>query len=147
MSEFSLILRKYDSVSGLTESLNRSVLALKKRHISREPGVARKYPEILVNDDEVNAARQEIIRALFSLDEFINKKNSENILYELMGNDLFRQQILADDHYKELVRQVAEKLKADTELDTDEFGVLDKFISILDNESTILFRKLRNHRS
>lgn len=146
MSEFSLIYKKYDTVSGLTESLNKSVLTLKKRQAYNEPGVSERYPNLSVSKDELDYAKREIVKALFSLNQFIEERSTGNVLYELLDNELFRKQILADDHFKETLRQVIEKIKQDTTLSEEDFNMLDKFISILDNESTILFRKLRNQR-
>src|SRR5690349_17437226 len=116
MSDFSLIFKRYDSVSGLTEALNRSVLTLKKRQAYNQPGISERYPGLSVSDEEIEIAKREIVKALLSLNQFIDERSSENILYELLDNELFLKQILTDDQYRETLRQVIEKIKADTSL-------------------------------
>jgi hypothetical protein len=147
MSDFGLIYKRYDSVSALTELLNNSVLALKKKQAFNDPAIAARYPKLAVSDEDVFSARHSIHKTLEDLMVFIDGKRPETAILELKNNALFQSQVLNDDTFQHTIKDIQSKLDGEQELDQPELSALDKFISILDNESTILFRKLRNQRS
>jgi hypothetical protein len=122
MSDFTLLYKKYSSVSSLTNELNGSVIVLKRRNM---------------------AANKKI---LATLEAFYAKQESSSSLYQLSENQLFRKYILENVEYREQVKQAAAKLRNHQYLSNKDLGDIDRFISILDNEASVLYRKLRSSR-
>lgn len=146
MSDFSLLYKKYNSVSNLTNGLNNSVITLKRRNLASRPEIVEANPKLNVSDDDVQKAQKEITVILSALEDFYNKQDTNNELYELMDNQLFRNQILNNAEFKTQIMQALEKIKGNTDLSRKDLANIDKFISVLDNEAAVLFRKLRTNR-
>jgi len=146
MSDFSLLYKKYNSVSNLTNDLNNSVITLKRRDVSAIKEYKEKHPNLSVTADEVTNANHLLIEILSVLEMFYNNQDTKSELYELMDNSLFQNQILKNVVFKEEIIKVLQKLKAEKELSSKDLSKIDKFISILDNEAAVLFRKLRTSR-
>lgn len=146
MSDFSLLYKKYNSVSNLTNDLNKSVITLKRRDKFSIREFRVKYPELSVTNDEVTKANRLLIEILSLLERFYNEQEINSQLYELMDNSLFQSQILKNVVFKDNISRVLGKLRSDEDLSAKELTNIDKFISILDNEAAVLFRKLRTSR-
>lgn len=146
MSDFSLLYKKYNSVSNLTNDLNKSVITLKRRDKFSIREFRVKYPELSVTNDEVTKANKLLIEILSLLERFYNEQEINSQLYELMDNSLFQSQILKNVVFKDNISRVLGKLRSDEDLSAKELTNIDKFISILDNEAAVLFRKLRTSR-
>lgn len=146
MSDFSLLYKKYNSVSNLTNDLNNSVITLKRRDISAIKEYREKHPKLSVTADEIIKANHLLVEILSVLEMFYNNQDTKSELYELMDNSLFQNQILKNVVFKDEIIKVLQKLKAEKDLTTKDLSNIDKFISILDNEAAGLFRKLRTSR-
>ena len=146
MSDFSLLYKKYNSVSNLTNDLNNSVITLKRRVLFSRPGIKEETPNLKVTDDEIIKAKKDITLILSALEDFYNSQNTNSELYELMDNQLFKSQVLNNVEFKTQILEALNKIKNDKELSKADLLNIDKFISILDNEAAVLFRKLRNSR-
>ncbi|MBL7840569.1 MAG: hypothetical protein JNJ75_10545 [Cyclobacteriaceae bacterium] len=146
MSDFSLLYKKYNSVSNLTSDLNNSVITLKRKTISKNKEYTEKHPRIAVTDEQVAKANQLLVDILSLLEKFYSNQDTRNELYELMDNTLFQNQILKSVVFKDHIIKVLEKLKEKEDLTAGDLSSVDKFISVLDNEASMLFRKLRTSR-
>lgn len=146
MSDFSLLYKKYNSVSNLTTGLNNSVITLKRRNLASRQEIIEANPKLNVTDDDVQKAQKEITVILSALQNFYNNRDTNNELYELMDNPLFRNQILNNAEFKTQIMQALEKIQGNAELSRRDLANIDKFISVLDNEAAVLFRKLRTNR-
>lgn len=146
MSDFSLLYKKYSSVSNLTNDLNNSVITLKRKALFAMPGVKEQSPNLKVSEDDVSKAKDEIAVILSALEDFYNNQNTHSDLYELMDNQLFKSQVLNNVEFKNQILEALNKIKSDKELSKGDLLNIDKFISILDNEAAVLFRKLRTSR-
>lgn len=146
MSDFSLLYKKYNSVSNLTNDLNNSVITLKRRDISSIKVFSEKHPKLSVTSDEITKANHLLVEILSVLEMFYNSQDTKSELYELMDNSLFQNQILKNVVFKNEIINVLQKLKAEKNLSPKDLSNIDKFISILDNEAAVLFRKLRTSR-
>jgi mevalonate kinase len=146
MSDFSLLYKKYNSVSNLTNDLNNSVIVLKRRKMSADPKIAETHPRLHVQDEEVTKATQDITGILKELDAFYEKQDTSNFLYEMADNQLFQKHIMGNVEYRERIREALVKLKASQELTVKELSGIDKFVSVLDNQASKLYRKLRSTR-
>jgi hypothetical protein len=147
MSDFSLLYKKYNSVSNLTNDLNNSVITLKRKNLASIPANREKLPNLSVDEKEVIKANNQIVEVLSLLEEFYNKQETSNELYELMDNSFFQNQILRNVVFREDILRVLKKAKENTNLSAKDLATIDKFISILDNEASVLFKKLRTSRA
>lgn len=146
MSDFSLLYKKYSSVSNLTNDLNNSVITLKRRALFSKPEIKEQTPNLKVTDEEVTKAKGDIALILSVLEDFYNNQNTNSDLYELMDNQLFKSQVLNNVEFKNQILEALNKIKTNKELSKGDLLNIDKFISILDNEAAVLFRKLRTSR-
>ncbi len=146
MSDFSLLYKKYSSVSNLTNDLNNSVITLKRKGIFSIQEYKEKHPKLAVTPDEVIKANQLLVEILSVLENFYNNQDTKSELYELMDNSMFQNQILKNIVFKDEIIKILEKLKEEKTLSPKDLSHIDKFISILDNEAAVLFRKLRTSR-
>ena len=146
MSDFSLLYKKYNAVSNLSENLNNSVITLKRLLLSSDLAIRKSSPNLQVSSEEVDKAKNSINEILTVLVNFLKHPDTRNELYELMDNPGFKNQILNNPEFKSQVASVLNKIKSDTELNKNDMESIDKFISVLDNEAGVLFRKLRTNR-
>ncbi|HNP94372.1 MAG TPA: hypothetical protein PKJ63_02045 [Cyclobacteriaceae bacterium] len=146
MSDFSLLYKKYNSVSNLTNDLNNSVITLKRRKVSNIKEYRDKHPKLEVTEDELIKANTLLLAILSLLENFYKEQDTKNELYELMDNALFQNQILKNVVFKSEIANTLAKLKSNKDLSEKDLANIDKFISILDNEAAVLFRKLRTSR-
>jgi hypothetical protein len=146
MSDFSLLYKKYNSVSNMTNDLNNSVITLKRKALSSKPEVVHENPKIKVSADEVQKANADISLILSALEDFYNSQDIKSDLYELMDNQIFKNQVLNDIEFKEAILATLNKIKKGIDLSRNDLSAIDRFISVLDNEAAVLFRKLRTNR-
>ncbi len=146
MSDLTLLYKKYNSVSNLTNELNGSVITLKRRNLARNEKVSEAHPKIQVPDEDVAKANHELLNVLLALESYIEKPDTSNYLYQLAENPLFKKYILDNVEYREHIKQSVEKLKNNRKLSLNDLSDIDRFISILDNEASVLYRKLRSSR-
>ncbi|WP_138482118.1 hypothetical protein [Dyadobacter bucti] len=104
------------------------------------------HPKIQVADDEVLNAKHELLGILSKLEEFYDKGDPTNYIYQLAENKLFKKHILDNVEYREHIRESVNKLKNNQSLNNEELTDIDQFVSILDNEASMLYRKLRSTR-
>jgi hypothetical protein len=146
MSDINLLYKRYNSVSNLTNDLNNSVITLKRKSLSQEEEIEKEHPNLKVSEEELTHAQKSIIEILTALENFYNQQDINSDLYELMDNPLFKSQILNNPEYKEQIITTLEKIKSNTALTRKDLAAVDKFISILDNEAAVLYKKLRTDR-
>lgn len=146
MSDFSLLYKKYNSVSNQTTNLNNAVITLKRRVASEKDEYRHKFPGLAVSDDEVTKAGQTLCKELAPLAAFYKKQDTKNEFYDLMDNELFRKQILNNPDFRKSVTGILRKLKSQNRLTEKDLTAIDKLITILDNEASLLFRTLRTSR-
>ena len=53
MSDFSLLYKKYNSVSNMTNDLNNSIITLKRRSLLSNKELLKKNPKLDVSADEL----------------------------------------------------------------------------------------------
>ncbi len=146
MSDFTLLFKKYTNVANLTNELNSSVITLKRRNMAVDKNIIAAHPKIQVADDEVLNAKHELLGILSKLEEFYDKGDPTNYIYQLAENKLFKKHILDNVEYREHIRESVNKLKNNQSLNNEELTDIDQFVSILDNEASMLYRKLRSTR-
>jgi hypothetical protein len=105
-----------------------------------------RHPKLAVTEDEVIKANHLLVEILSILEKFYNDQDTKSELYELMDNSLFQNQILNNIVFKDEIINALQKLKGQKDLSPKDLSNIDKFISILDNEAAVLFRKLRTSR-
>ena len=122
------------------------MITLKRRDISSLKEFRDQYPGLSVTNEEVDKAKGLLVEILSLLERFYNKQDMNSQLYELMDNSMFQNQILKNIVFKDDMSKVLGKLQSNRNLSSKELVNVDRFISILDNEAAVLFRKLRTSR-
>lgn len=146
MSDFTLLYKKYNTVSNLTNELNGSVIVLKRRNMAEDKRIIATHPKIQVQPEEIAKANHELLGILTALETFYEKPEPSNYLYPLAENRLFKSHIIDNAEYREHIRLSVQKLKKNQNLNNQELTDIDRFVSILDNEASVLYRKLRSTR-
>lgn len=146
MSDFSLLYKKYHTISDLTQALNNAVITLKRKLLASAPGITNLTPDIGVSEKEVSAANQEISTVFSALEDHYQKKNVQHDLNAVMDKQFFDNLVLNDVEFKSQVHETLRKTTTGEELSESDLLAIDKFISILDGKAAVLFRKLRTSR-
>ncbi|MFN8291425.1 MAG: hypothetical protein U0U70_14305 [Chitinophagaceae bacterium] len=121
-------------------------MMLKRKVLTSREEIDKEHPNLKVSEEELAYAQKSIVAILSALANFYNQQDTNSELYELMDNQLFKNQILNNPEYKDQIISTLEKIKSNTELSRKDLAGIDKFVSILDNEAAVLYRKLRIDR-
>ena len=145
MSEISVLSNLYETVVNTTDSLNNSIISLKKRYIKRSE-LRAKYKSIKLTEAEYKKAKEFILDFL----EFIIKLQKEqgtelDFIPQTLIKD-FGQKIDSIPFIEKIIPTIIEILKQEGDLTEEQFLLLDKIASTLDSERTVLFRKLKMAR-
>lgn len=146
MSNFSAIYRSYDDFSNITNDLNESSLILKRNILSKIPSYVQKHPRIQVSKEEVDSAYEALSNIISDLLLFCENEDTSSILYELMDNNLFREKVIASTTFKSVIENLLDKLNNRKEIEESDLIKINEISDIYDNESSILYRKLRQGR-
>lgn len=146
MSEISVLSNHYSRLVSTTDKLNNSIIVLKKRLIfkdkSKDQPIALKLTE-----EELTLAQEYLIDFLNYLLAIpsTDVKDSDYIpnlvLFEFQSRLENSSPFLKDD-LKEIIRLIS----TGKDITEEQFAILDKMVSLLDSERTVLFRKLRTAR-
>ncbi len=145
MSEIGYISKKYNKISRLTDDINSASISVKKHALKHEQDVNIKYPGNNVIEQVYTKSKDVLIHFLHSLIQLIDdgKTESEDITM-LTDNKVYQEQITGNPSFKKNVIAILERLESDQVLSINQFKLLDTLISVLDNERSFLFRKMRN---
>jgi len=143
MSEISLISNQYQTVVETTERVNDSIISLKKDSIIHSK---KNNIEFHFSQEEAESAKKYLIDFL----EFLKKMNSNlvesNYLPEIVIKDFQKRLINSIPFFEDEVKEIIKVLTSGKHLEKVQFNLLDKMASTLDNERTVLFKKLRSAR-
>lgn len=146
MSELSLISNQYKKVDNTTDKVNKSIITLKKRNLPIDIPEASKK-KIIFSEDDVISAKNYIVDFL----EFLLKLQKENIseseyIPHAFITEFQSKVINNTPYFEDEIKKIIESIKENGKLEKLQFNVLDKMASVLDNQRTVLFKKLRSAR-
>lgn len=148
MSEMSILSNQYERLVSTTNSVNDSVILLKKKKFSKDdPNIKRTFSNISNEVSELNGAQNLLVKFLNSLLELITNDNvtSSEYVPNIVFED-YKNRILTIPYVKQDIEKIIELIQKKDNLSPESLDLLDNISSVLDSERTTLFRKLRTAR-
>jgi|SRR5450432_422645 len=145
MSEIGIISKQYGALVTKTDKINDSVIVLKKQFLLRSN--PEKSKTIVVSDKELEGAKNDMLIFIDYLKE-LQKVNHEPDFGILPGKTILELKKLFDRKpgIDKTLHKIRGKLKKDKFLEKEQFDALDEIVAVLDNERSMLFKKLRTAR-
>lgn len=147
MSDISTLSKQYNSLKETFEDMTDAVMLLKKHQVLSQKNLSSDYKKLDIKDEEVDLARQEILKFLLELnlipndDEFEGEYFSKPVGEKLISK-MKHEFILFDKTLANLLNTI----NSTSILANTHFNLLNKLLSALDNERAQTFRKLRTSR-
>ncbi len=146
MSDISVLSNQYEQLVSTSDTINNSVIALKKKNILGTANVQRKYPRLSVSPTELTSAQTILKSFLENVIKLVHEETQEStyipsLILEDYKNRMNKNQFLLDD-----LTDLLDRITKSQELEERHITALDDILSILDSERSILFRKLRTAR-
>lgn len=146
MSEMTLITKRYSDIVDFTSKVNKSVIVFKKKSLLADRLNKEKYPKLEVSEEEVNAAKHDLLQSLSELESLAKDTEYNNKLTGLSESSALQNMVLRNDTDRKEIEVIVQLLKENKPLSKTNFLMLDKIIAILDSERNLLFRKMRTAR-
>ena len=146
MSEISVLSNQYDQLVSTSEKINSSVIAFKKRSILNTSGNKERYPKLTVSTEELKSAKDILLAFLDNIQKLVAEDFKESDYIPSIILDDYKKRLSANPFLKEDLVNLIDLLKQNQALNEHNIKVLDNLLSILDNERSSLFRKLRTAR-
>lgn len=146
MSEISVLSNQYDQLVATSEKVNNSVITFKKKSILNTLGSQERYPKLSVTSEELKRAKDILLDFLDNIKKLVAEdfKGSDYIPSVIL--DDYKRKLSLNPYLKEDLAQLSNLLKQNQPIDGNHLQILDNILSILDNERSTLFRKLRTAR-
>ncbi len=146
MSEISVLSKQYEQLVSLSSNFNDSVIAYKKKKLVSE-GLKRKYPKLTVSEEAITQAKLYLLAFLGNLYKILQDKSYTTEYLPSIIFDDYRKRLETISYIKEDLKALIESLESKDLLDNEQIELLDKLLSELDSEKTILYKKLRAGRA
>lgn len=146
MSDISLLSYHYQRIVEISNKINDAVIVLRKRAISADKKLVAKYQNLIVKKEIIKSARDEIllflkeIKAVFE-NKAVTTSQLPNFLIRSFGELIQQSPYLKTD-----LDNLIHALSSGKELTPENFELLDKILSVVDEDRSNVFRKLRSRR-
>jgi len=146
MSEISVISNQYNKMVLRSDQVNNSVIAFKKKKLLSDQKSKISFPQISLEKDEEENAREILIEFLKHVRGIIKGEETRSeFIPSLIAND-YKSKLSGSVYLEEDVENLLTKLEKHSELGDKSIDVLDSLLLLLDKERNALFRKLRRAR-
>jgi hypothetical protein len=146
MSEISVLSNQYTKLVTTSDRINGSVITVKKHDLVGRKEGRDLHPKISVSEQEFKLAKENLVKFLTQIFSLINEENQPSEDIPLLVIEDYLKKLNEDAYFKENLKELIEALTNEKELNDSDMRVLDRVISVLDSERTLLFRKLRTAR-
>lgn len=146
MSDISVLSNQYEQLVATSDKVNNSVIAFKKKSILDDAISRRKYPKLSVTTEELQLAKQILLLFLNNILKMLEEDSSESDFIPTIIIDDYKQRLSLNPYLKDDLKRLISELNQDQKVTESDIEVLDSILSILDNERSSLFRKLRTAR-
>ncbi|SCB87191.1 hypothetical protein GA0116948_101601 [Chitinophaga costaii] len=146
MSEISVLSNQYEQLVSTSDTVNNSVIALKKKNLLGSGNVQRKYPRLNVSASELTTAQTILKSFLENIIKLIREDAQESTYIPSIILDDYKKRMTKNQYLMEDLTELLERITKSQELEERHIAALDDILSILDSERSILFRKLRTAR-
>lgn len=146
MSEISVISNQYNKMVVTSDQVNNSVIAFKKKKLLSQQKGRSAYPQITLEKDEEENAREILIEFLKNVRGIIKGEETRSeYIPSLIVKD-YKSKLSGSVYVEEDVDSLLTKLEKHSDLGDESITVLDSLLLLLDKERNALFRKLRRAR-
>lgn len=146
MSDISVLSNQYEQLVATSDKVNNSVIAFKKKSLLDDAATKSKYPKLSISTEELEAAKQILLLFLDNILKLIENDSLESDFIPAIILDDYKTRLSVNPYMKDDLKKLIIELKQNQQVTEDDIEVLDSILSILDNERSILFRKLRTAR-
>jgi hypothetical protein len=146
MSEISVLSDQYDKLVSTSDKVNNSVIAFKKRSLLNTAVNKKKYPKLSVSGEELATAKDILLLFLENIRKILDEDYQESEFIPSIILEDYKSKLVANPYLKEELKELIDLLMHDKPVTEDNILLLDSILSILDNERSTLFRKLRTAR-
>jgi hypothetical protein len=146
MSDISVLSNQYEQLVATSDKVNNSVIAFKKKSILSDAASKGKYPKLNVSPEELAAAKAILLLFLGNIIHLIDSDTLESDFIPTIVLDDYKHRLSVSPFLKDELTKLIETLKQNEPVNEESIQVLDNILSILDNERSTLFRKLRTAR-
>lgn len=147
MSDVSVLSKKFNELVSLSNKFNEAVIALKKKYLAGKKQKKSNNKGKASQTVDLDERRKYLVYFLQNLLDIIEKTGSSSqgdLSSSLFDN--FIKRIHSYPFIKDELKFLISKIENNKELDEENFQILDKLLSELDNERNVLFKKLRSSR-
>lgn len=146
MSDISVLSNQYDKLVSTSDKVNNSVIALKKKNILSNSAGRERYPKLSVSSEELSNAKVILLSFLGNVEKLLEKDFTESDYIPMIILEDYKKRLSINPYIKDELKKLLDLLKDNQPIAEENLTVLDGILSILDNERSTLFRKLRNAR-
>jgi hypothetical protein len=146
MSEMTLITKRYSDMAEFTSKVNKSVIVFKKKSLLEDESSRKKYPKLSVSENEIITAKRTLLESLSDLEKMASNTEHSNKITGATESSALQTLVLQNDTDRNEINNIVNSINGNKILSKTNFMILDKIISILDNERNLLFRKMKMMR-
>ncbi len=146
MSEISILSDQYKKLVETSEKVNSSVIVYKKRKLLNESASQSQYPKLFISSDESAVAKDILVSFLTNIKQILEEGRIESDFIPSLVLEDYKKKLDTNQYLKEDIESLIALISKDQTISEESIGILDSIMSVLDNERTILFRKLRTAR-
>lgn len=146
MSDISVLSNQYEQMVATSDKVNNSVIAFKKKSILSDSSNKEKYPKLSVSPEEMAVAAKILLLFLDNIIHLINNDTTQSDFIPTIVLEDYKRRLSTSPYLKDDLTKLLEILKQNQPVAEENIRVLDNILSILDNERSTLFRKLRTAR-
>lgn len=146
MSEISVLSNQYEKLVKTSDKINNSVIAVKKKDLLSRNTVKQQFPKLILSEEDFKEAMAILLNFLQNLNSLLNEESNKFEDLPLIILDDYKAKLTESSYFKEDLAQLITDIRENKVMDEKDIRVLDRVLSVLDSERTLLFRKLRTAR-
>lgn len=146
MSEISVLSNQYEKLVKTSDKINNSVIAVKKKDLLSRNTVKQQFPKLIISEEDIKEAMDILLNFLKNLNSLLNEESNKSEDLPLIILDDYKAKLTESPYFKEDLTQLITDIQENKQMDEKDIKVLDRVLSVLDSERTLLFRKLRTAR-
>lgn len=146
MSDISVLSNQYGKLLSTSDKVNNSVIAFKKKSLLKNLASKERYPKLSVSPEELDRAKTILLSFLENIRKLLEEDFRESDYIPMIIIDDYKKRLSLNPYLKEDLKKLLDLLKYNQPIEEDNLTVLESILSILDNERSTLFRKLRTAR-
>lgn len=146
MSEISVLSNQYEKLVKTSDKINNSVIAVKKKDLLSRNAAKHQFPKLIIYEADIKEAMEILLNFLNNLNSLLNEESNKSEDLPLIILDDYKAKLTESPYFKEDLTQLISDIQENKQMDEKDIKVLDRVLSVLDSERTLLFRKLRTAR-